>query len=46
MINKFLDKVGHYSGNKILDCTKFEEPDYDSEKTLEKWFNSGKEIKY
>ena len=46
MINKFLDKVGHYSGNKILDCTKFEEPDYDSEKTLEKWFNSGKEIKF
>ena len=46
MINKFLNKPGHYSGSKRLDCSEFEEPDFDSEETLKKWLKSGKEIKF
>jgi len=33
---KFIDKIGHYSGNKRLDCQNLEEPDADTEKIRER----------
>ncbi|TFG27504.1 MAG: alpha-mannosidase [Promethearchaeota archaeon] len=46
MTHKFLDKFGHYSGNKRIDTSNFDEPDFDSEETLKKWLTGGKEIKF
>ncbi len=42
---KFIEKFGHFSGNKRLDTSNFEEPENDNEKTKEKWLGGQREIK-
>ncbi len=41
----FIDKIGHYSGNRRLDTSGLEEPKFDNEKTLEKWLGGKREIR-
>ena len=41
---RFIDKIGHYSGNRRLDCQNLEEPDADTEKVRERWLRSNREI--
>jgi len=41
---KFIDKIGHYSGNKRIDCQNLEEPDADTEKIRERWLRADREI--
>ena len=40
-----IENVGHYSGNKRLDSSNFEEPDHDTEQVKEKWLGGKREIK-
>jgi len=42
--HKFIDKIGHYSGNRRLDCQNLEEPDADTEKVRERWLRPDREI--
>ena len=42
--HKFIDKIGHYSGNRRLDCQNLEEPEADTEQTREKWLNADREV--
>jgi len=41
---RFIDKFGHYSGNRRLDCRSLEEPDADTEKIRERWLRADREI--
>jgi len=41
---RFIDKIGHYSGNRRLDCINLEEPDADTEKVRERWLKANREI--
>ncbi|MHA1804965.1 MAG: alpha-mannosidase [Promethearchaeota archaeon] len=45
MEKEFLDKIGHYSGNKKLNTSNFEEPEADTERVREKWLGGQREIK-
>ena len=40
-----IEKIGHFSGNKRLDTSIFEEPDPDNEQIKEKWLGGNREIK-
>ena len=42
--NKFIEKMGYYSGNRRLDCQNLEEPDADTEKIRERWLRPDREI--
>ncbi|MHA1472067.1 MAG: hypothetical protein ACTSQW_03090, partial [Promethearchaeota archaeon] len=42
--HQFIKKIGHYSGNKRLDCQNLEEPDADTEKTKERWLRPDRVI--
>jgi len=42
--HKFIDKIGHYSGNRRLDCQNLEEPDADTEEIREKWLRADREV--
>jgi alpha-mannosidase len=46
MVNKFIENIGHYSGNKRLESSTFEELDPDNEKTREKWFGGKRELRF
>ncbi|MBY9015829.1 MAG: hypothetical protein KGD68_09080, partial [Candidatus Lokiarchaeota archaeon] len=42
--HKFIDKIGHYSGNRRLDSQYLEEPDADTKKVRERWFRADRKI--
>jgi len=42
--HQFINKIGHYSGNKRLDCQNLEEPDADTEKIRERWLRPDREV--
>jgi alpha-mannosidase len=38
------EKIGHYSGNRRIDPSNFKEPDFDDEKSREKWFGGKRKV--
>lgn len=39
-----IEKKGHYSGNRRIDISRFNEPDFDDEKSREKWFGGKRKV--
>lgn len=43
--DKLLDKIGHYSGNHLLDVSECEEPRFDNKESKKKWIEGERKVR-